>query len=144
MLQHADWILPAAEKAGIPIMFFAPDNLPKFGPIAERHPALPLIIDHMGLTVEIGKERRIAPAIDEAVKLAKYSERLDQAVFGAELLTGDLSVPRHDGAPEALLRRLRPAALLLGDRSDQLAGESDLSAAHRALHQGAELPLRGG
>ena len=26
----------------------------------------------MGLTVEIGKERRIAPAIDEAVKLAKY------------------------------------------------------------------------
>ena len=72
MLQHADWIFPAAEKAGIPIMFFAPDNLPKFGPIAERHPALPLIIDHMGLTLEIGKERRIAPAIDEAVKLAKY------------------------------------------------------------------------
>jgi hypothetical protein len=53
-------------------MFFAPDNLPKFGPIAERHPALPLIIDHMGLTLEIGKDRRIAPAIDEAVKLAKF------------------------------------------------------------------------
>jgi len=72
MLQHADWIFPAAEKAGIPIMFFAPDNLSKFGPIAERQPALPLIIDHMGLTLEIGKERRIAPAIDEAVKLAKH------------------------------------------------------------------------
>ena len=38
MLQHADWVFPAAEKAGVPIMFFAPDNLPKFGPIAERHP----------------------------------------------------------------------------------------------------------
>ena len=72
MLQHADWVFPAAEKAGVPIMFFAPDNLPKFGPIAERHPGLTLIIDHMGLTLEIGKERRIAPAIDEAVKLAKY------------------------------------------------------------------------
>src|SRR5690348_7044826 len=58
MLQHADWIFPAAEKAGIPIMFFAPDNLDKFAPIAERHPGLPLIIDHMGLTAEIGKEGR--------------------------------------------------------------------------------------
>jgi predicted TIM-barrel fold metal-dependent hydrolase len=72
MLQHADWIFPAAEKAGIPIMFFAPDNMGKFGPIAERHPALPLIIDHMGLTAEIAKEDRIGPAIAEAVKLAKY------------------------------------------------------------------------
>jgi predicted TIM-barrel fold metal-dependent hydrolase len=73
MLQHADWIFPAAEKAGIPIMFFAPDNLAKFAPIAERHPGLPLIIDHMGLTAEIGKEGRIGPAIEEAVKLAKYA-----------------------------------------------------------------------
>jgi len=72
MLKHADWIFPAAEKAGVPIMFFAPDNMPLFAPIAERHPGLTLIIDHMGLTAEIGKERRIGPAIDEAVKLAKY------------------------------------------------------------------------
>jgi predicted TIM-barrel fold metal-dependent hydrolase len=53
-------------------MFFAPDNIPKFAPIAERHPGLPLIIDHMSLTAEIAKERRIAGAIDEVVKLAKY------------------------------------------------------------------------
>ena len=72
MLQHADWIFPAAEKAGLPIMFFAPDNIPKFGPIAERHPGLPLIIDHMSLTLEIANEGRIKPAIDEVVKLAKY------------------------------------------------------------------------
>ena len=33
---------------------------------------LPLIIDHMSLTAEIAKEGRIARAIDEVVKLAKY------------------------------------------------------------------------
>jgi predicted TIM-barrel fold metal-dependent hydrolase len=71
-LQHADWVFPAAEKAGVPIMFFAPDNIPRFAPIAERHPGLNLIIDHMGLTGEIAKEHRIPAAIDEVVKLAKY------------------------------------------------------------------------
>ncbi len=68
----ADWVWPAAEKAGLPVMFFAPDNIPKFAPIAEKHPGLPLIIDHMSLTAEMAKEGRIAGAIAEVVKLAKY------------------------------------------------------------------------
>ncbi len=68
----ADWVWPAAEKAGLPVMFFAPGNIPKFSVIAERHPALPLIIDHMSLTAEIAAEGRIAAAIDEVVKLAKH------------------------------------------------------------------------
>lgn len=72
MLQHADWIFPAAEKAGVPLMFFAPDNLPRFAPIAEKHPGLTLIIDHMGMTGEIAQEGRMKPAIDDVVKLAKY------------------------------------------------------------------------
>ena len=58
--RHADWILPAAEKAGLPVMFFAPGNMPQFAAIAERHPGLPLIIDHMSLTTEIAKEGKIA------------------------------------------------------------------------------------
>jgi predicted TIM-barrel fold metal-dependent hydrolase len=68
----ADWVWAEAEKAGLPIMFFAPDNIPKFAPIAERHPRLPLIIDHMSLTLEIAQERRIGSAIDDVVSLAKY------------------------------------------------------------------------
>lgn len=72
MLDHAGWVFPAAEKAGLPVMFFAPGNIPRFAAIAERHPGLTLIVDHMGLTAEAGKEGRIAPAIDEVVKLAKY------------------------------------------------------------------------
>jgi predicted TIM-barrel fold metal-dependent hydrolase len=68
----ADWFWPLAEKAAIPVMFFAPDNTPRFAAIAERHPALTLIIDHMSLMVETAQERRIPAAIDDVVKLAKY------------------------------------------------------------------------
>ena len=68
----ADWFWPAAEKAGLPVMFLAPGNTPKFAPIAERHPRLPLIIDHMNLTLEIAKDRTIRQAIDEVTALAKY------------------------------------------------------------------------
>src|SRR6266436_2631949 len=43
----ADWSWPAPEKARLPVMFLAPGNAPRFKAIAERHPQLPLIIDHM-------------------------------------------------------------------------------------------------
>jgi len=68
----ADWFWPAAEKAGLPVMFLAPGNMPRFAPIAERHPQLPLIIDHMSLTAEIAEKRAIGKAIDEVVALARY------------------------------------------------------------------------
>jgi predicted TIM-barrel fold metal-dependent hydrolase len=67
-----DWFWPAAEKAGLPVMFLAPGNSPRFAPIAERHPGLQLIIDHMNLTLEIAQERKIKQAIDEVVALAKF------------------------------------------------------------------------
>jgi Amidohydrolase len=44
----------------------------RFARIAGRHPRLNLIIDHMGLTTEIAKNRMIATAIDQSVGLAKY------------------------------------------------------------------------
>jgi predicted TIM-barrel fold metal-dependent hydrolase len=48
----ADWFWPAAEKAGIPVMFLTTDQTPLFAAIAERHPQLALIIDHMGVSSE--------------------------------------------------------------------------------------------
>jgi predicted TIM-barrel fold metal-dependent hydrolase len=44
----ADWLWPAAERHGIPLMVHAPERLPKLAEIAERHPGLTIIIDHMG------------------------------------------------------------------------------------------------
>jgi predicted TIM-barrel fold metal-dependent hydrolase len=42
-----DWLWPAAERAGIPVALLAADFLPLVGEIAQRHPGLKLIIDHM-------------------------------------------------------------------------------------------------
>jgi predicted TIM-barrel fold metal-dependent hydrolase len=44
-----DWLWPVAERLGLPIATMAGRFLPIFRGIAERHPHLRLIIDHLGL-----------------------------------------------------------------------------------------------
>src|SRR6266851_7255732 len=51
----ADWFWPAAENAGLPVMWLAAGKGPEFARIAERHPQLNLIIDHMSLTADVKK-----------------------------------------------------------------------------------------
>lgn len=70
----ADWFWPAAEKAGVPVMFLAPGQISMFARIAERHPELTLIVDHMGLESSSRAVRitAIPAAIDQAIALAKY------------------------------------------------------------------------
>ena len=68
----ADWFWPAAEKAGVPVMVLAFGRMPQIAPIAERHPGLPIIIDHMGVNNAIAKEGRTGEHIGHVVALAKY------------------------------------------------------------------------
>jgi predicted TIM-barrel fold metal-dependent hydrolase len=68
----ADWLWPAAEKARLPVMFLAGTRNAEFARIAERHPALTLIIDHMGLSNEVAKAGKIPEAIEQSLALAKY------------------------------------------------------------------------
>ena len=44
-----DWLWPAAERAGLPVALAAASFLPLVGQIAERHPGLKLIVDHMAV-----------------------------------------------------------------------------------------------
>jgi predicted TIM-barrel fold metal-dependent hydrolase len=67
-----DWLWAAAEKAELPIMCFAPAATAAFGRIAERHPGLELILDHMGTAAAMAKDNTVAQAIDATVALAKY------------------------------------------------------------------------
>jgi predicted TIM-barrel fold metal-dependent hydrolase len=67
-----DWLWAAAEKAELPIMCFAPAATAAFGRIAERHPSLELILDHMGTAAAMAKDNTVAQAIDATVALAKY------------------------------------------------------------------------
>ncbi len=68
----ADWFWPMAEKARIPVMFLTIGQTPLFAAIAERHPQLPLIIDHLGVTIESVKNDTVSERISEAAALAKY------------------------------------------------------------------------
>jgi predicted TIM-barrel fold metal-dependent hydrolase len=67
-----DWLWPAAEKADIPIMFLAYGFVSKFAPIAQRHPQLKLIVDHLGVSNNMAKEGKLAQGISDLVALAKY------------------------------------------------------------------------
>ena len=67
----ADWFWPAAAKAELTVMFFAPGMVAKFAPIAQRHPGLHLIIDHLGVNAAIAKAGRVPEAVADAVALSK-------------------------------------------------------------------------
>jgi len=43
-----DWLWPAAERAGLPVALLAAGFLPKVAEVAQRHPRLKLVIDHLG------------------------------------------------------------------------------------------------
>ncbi len=69
----ADWFWPAAERAGIPVMFFTLGQTSLFGRIAERHPGLPLIIDHMGVhPAATTGTSGLSDLIGQSAALAKY------------------------------------------------------------------------
>lgn len=67
-----DWFWPACEKAGLPVMFLAAEKGPEFARIAERHPNLTMIVDHMGVTSAVVEAGRIGDAIKQTLSLAKY------------------------------------------------------------------------
>jgi len=66
----AAWLWPAAEEHGIPLMVHAPDGLPALAEIAQRHPGLTLIVDHMGF----GRETMDANAAAGAARVAALAQ----------------------------------------------------------------------
>jgi predicted TIM-barrel fold metal-dependent hydrolase len=68
----ADWFWPEAEKAGLPVMFLAPGQNAAFAAIAEKHPRLTLIIDHMGIGADTVKDGKLDEQIAITASLAKY------------------------------------------------------------------------
>jgi predicted TIM-barrel fold metal-dependent hydrolase len=61
-----DWLWGAAEKYAVPVMVHAPERLPVLGEIAERHPGLTVIVDHMGF----GRQTMDAHALGGAARVA--------------------------------------------------------------------------
>jgi len=66
----ADWFWAECERYDIPVMIFAPFVVAKIGAIAERHPGLRVIVDHMGLNVQ-WKGKDLGPGVDVLLKFAR-------------------------------------------------------------------------
>jgi predicted TIM-barrel fold metal-dependent hydrolase len=68
----ADWLWPAAERAGIPLMVLAPGSLGVIADIAARHPGLRLVLDHVGLDPR-GKAPTAFESLPEVCALARHA-----------------------------------------------------------------------
>ena len=66
-----DWLFDAAEKEGLPIGFLVGPNMEHFGRVAESHPRLRLLIDHIG-AVSQKKDDEAFVHLPAMLKLAKY------------------------------------------------------------------------
>jgi predicted TIM-barrel fold metal-dependent hydrolase len=66
-----DWLWPAAERAGLPVALLAADFLPIVAQVAERHPELKLLIDHLGRAGAV-RDAAAFENIPELLALARY------------------------------------------------------------------------
>ena len=67
-----DWLWPAAERAGLPIAMMAANFLPTVAEVAQRHPNLKLILDHLGRPRGDASPGERWANLPEVLALAKY------------------------------------------------------------------------
>jgi len=67
----ADWFWPVAEKMNIPVMMNAPSIHKDVGEVAQRHPNLRLILDHMARRKGM-KDEKLGPGLSPTIELAKH------------------------------------------------------------------------
>lgn len=66
-----DWFWASCERQGIPLMILVPGLTRKVGPIAERHPGLTLVMDHMARNSSLKDDACFAD-LDDLLALARY------------------------------------------------------------------------
>jgi predicted TIM-barrel fold metal-dependent hydrolase len=76
-----DWLWPAAERLGLPVALLASEFLPLVGAVAERHPNLKLIVDHLG-ALRGNKGDAAFANLPQLVALAKHPNIAVKATGG--------------------------------------------------------------
>src|SRR5881296_386481 len=127
-----DWLWPAAERAGLPIALLAFGFLPKLAQVAERHPRLRLIIDHLGRSSPAMKDEAAWATLPDMLALAKHPNVAIKAT-GAPSYSSQPYPFRNIHGYQADLRRVRPRADVLGHRhhADAVLVASVRDAVHR-------------
>jgi L-fuconolactonase len=76
----AEWLWDECERHGLPVMIFAPGHIDGLGRLAERHPGLRLVLDHMEL-----RRAKDAEAFADFPELLKLALRPNVAVKASAL-----------------------------------------------------------
>ena len=131
-----DWLWPAAERAGLPIALMAAGFLPKVAEVAQRHPNLKLILDHLGRpSGGTASQPDLWANLPEVVALARYPNVAMKAT-GAPSYSGHAyPFPDIHDNPAPALRRVRPRAILLGHGHH--AHALPVAPVRDAVHRGA-------
>lgn len=69
--ERIEWFWSACERLGLPVMMLMPGMLDRLPAIAQRHPGLTLIIDHLGRKSELRDDACFAD-LDEMLALARF------------------------------------------------------------------------
>lgn len=67
----ADWLWPAAQEAGVPLMVNVPGSVRIIDRVAERHPALKLTIDHLACAAN-RKDEEAFGDFEDLLRLARH------------------------------------------------------------------------
>jgi hypothetical protein len=119
-----DWFWSGCERLGIPLMVLAPGLLGDIAALAQRHPGLAIIVDHMGRRSELRDAESFAD-LDQLLALAPgagaFSQRRRQGNGIAVLLDRALSVREPDAVSAANVRRIWFGTYHVGLRRDAAA-----------------------
>ena len=138
----ADWFWPAAEQANIPVMVHPRQQIDQMMRIAERHPGLRLIIDHMGLNHDIAQANLNAEVITETIRLGRFPK---VSVKVSALPNYSLEpYPFRDLTPQIkrVYDAFGPHRCFWGTDLSHSYDRCDLPTAHHPHHRGARLPVR--
>ena len=132
----ADWFWADCERYDIPVMIFAPFAVAAIGKIAERHPGLRVIVDHMGLNVQ-WRGKDLTPGVDLLAHLRPPAQRRGQSFLPALLRRRELSISHPASADSPGRRCVWPATHHVGHRPFAVAGY--LPAKRHAVHRGVRV-----
>jgi predicted TIM-barrel fold metal-dependent hydrolase len=135
----ADWLWIAAERAGIPVMMSVAGSFAAVDRIAERHPGLRIVVDHLG----IRSGSKGPEAFAGLPELCTLAPRANVAVKASALpcySAEGYPFPRRPRTHPSGVRRLRSAADVLGDGLD--AAPVPVASSGNAVHRRVAVALR--
>jgi L-fuconolactonase len=133
----AGWVWNEAERAELPVMVSPSGLLPQVYRIAEQHPELRLVIDHLALL-----RAKDNAAFDDLPKLLRLARLPNVAVKASALpaySSHDLSLLQFAPLPAPRVRSFWPAPNVLGHRFDPAA--LHLSPGDHLVHRGVAVAL---